>query len=333
MPDWVQYVRRHLALLGLNPEREAEIVEDLAHQLEDAYRDALARGDSEQRAVAYAHAQIPNWESFAAELRQAEQRHRQSHIDQWYDRADQAVARKGGHWTMFADLRRDLLYGIRMLAKNPGFTAVVLLTLALGIGGNTAVFSVVNNVILRPLPFENEEQLVRIRNYNLVPGGGRSLFNVNGRQFAIIREQNQVFSAVVALQSNSGVILGGDEPERISLIGVSNGWSSTLGVEPVWGRLFSPEEQRLGMESGVALINYGIWQNRFGGDANVLGKSLRVDDRSYLIIGVFPQGFNFPYVGDVWVPAKDEEISSAAIFSRMKPGVGLDQARAEMDAL
>src|SRR5262249_25153288 len=143
---------------------------------------------------------------------------------------------------------------------------------------------------------------------------------------------NRVFSGTVSQRGQSFTLTGGEAPERVSVAGVSSDSWSTLGVQTVLGRTFNAEEERLGSESGVALISHKLWQRRFGGDPGMLGKSLALDERSYTVVGVLPQGYNFPYDADIWVPARIDPSrdDDSAVFARLKPGVSLEQARAEM---
>ncbi len=340
MPDWVQYVRGHLRLTGLNSGREQEIVEDLAHQLDDTYRDALARGDSEQQATAYAREQIPNWESFAAELRQAEQRHTQSHIDKWYDRADQAVARKGGRWTMFADLRRDLLYGLRMLAKNPGFTTVAVLTLALGIGANTAIFSVVNAVLLRPLPNHDPDRLVLVYEVDARPGAYEDRNRVSLATFKDWKEQNTVFEDIGAFQMWNLTLTGDGAPQQVLAGIVGDGFFAALREQPILGRTFLPEEDQRGNDN-VALLSYGLWQSRYGGDPDVIGKSVTVQGVPVIAVGVLRPGFKFlSRDAQIWFPMgrsaeayQNRKSHIAYALARLREGVSQERAQKEMEAL
>jgi putative ABC transport system permease protein len=228
-------------------------------------------------------------------------------------------------------LIQDLRYAFRILVKNPTFTFITLFTLSVGIGGNTAIFSVLNNVFFRPLPFEDEQSLVRLRDYTVTPSGEVSIYNTADRNFNIIREQNKVFSGVVA-QRGQNLTLIGETPERVSVVSVSSDSWSTMGVKPILGRVFSSDEERLGPGSGAALIGYGLWQRRFGGDSTIVGKPLTLDDRIYNVIGVLPKGYNFPYDAEVWLtaqidPAGDDD---SAVFARLKPGVDLEQARIDL---
>jgi putative ABC transport system permease protein len=334
MPDWVQYVRRHLHLPGLNPEREAEIVEDLAHQLEDAYRDALARGDSEQQAAAYARAQIPDWESFAAELRQAERRHRQSHIDKWHDRADQAASQKGGGWTMFTDLRRDLLYGLRMLAKKPGFTAVAILSLGVGIAVITTVFSLTNAFFLRPLPFPDAGQLVHV--WQTDPEVGWDTLRVPVPNYEDWREQNTVFEDLGGYFYTSYTLTEGSASQRVLATRLTPNLFGVLGVEPILGRLFTEEEGQPG-RGDVVVLAYPFWQRHFAGSADVLGEKLTLDGKPYTVVGVMPRSFVFPFNSmNLWQPldinpwAERRAMNGPLlVVGRLKPGQTREHAQTE----
>ena len=232
-------------------------------------------------------------------------------------------------------LWQDLRYSVRMLVKRPGFTMAAVLTLALGIGANTAIFSVVNNIFLRPLPLADSERLVRLRDSLADPSGQRRSFNISDRNFQGIQERNRVFSGVSAQVLENLTLTSGETPERLSVVSVSAGSWDTLGIKPLLGRVFSPEEERMGRESNVALIAYNFWQRRFGGAQDVLGKSIKLNDQTFTVIGVVPRGYNFPYDAEVWLPTTINPAArrSFAVFARLQPGVTLDQARADMESI
>jgi predicted permease len=234
---------------------------------------------------------------------------------------------------MGTTLWQDLRYAARMLWKRPGFTIAAVMTLALGIGANTAIFSVVNNIFMRPLPLAESERLVRLRDSMTDPGGHRESYNISNRNFLGIAERNRIFSGVSAQSGENMTLTGGDSPERLSVISVSAGSWDTLGVKPQLGRVFSAEEERKGRDSQVALIAYNFWQRHFGGAQDVIGRTLSLNEQSYTIIGVTPRGYNFPYDAQVWIPATINPAASNdyAVFARLNPGVTLDQVRADME--
>jgi putative ABC transport system permease protein len=238
-------------------------------------------------------------------------------------------------------LLQDVRYGARMLRKNPGFTAVAVVALALGIGANTAIFSVVNAVLLRPLAFPEPDRLVTLAENNLRRGVDHS--SVSYPNFADWREQNASFeSAAASMESDFNTSIG-DQPERVQAAIVSASLFHVLGVEPVLGRGFTDEEDRPGA-GPVVVLGYGFWQQRFGGDPGVIGRSIPVEGLNVTIVGVMPAGFRFP-VGTTPVPmlaplsflSADMQGQRGAHFlsvvARLRPGVTLEQARADMDAI
>ncbi|HWS87833.1 MAG TPA: ABC transporter permease [Pyrinomonadaceae bacterium] len=231
-------------------------------------------------------------------------------------------------------LWQDMRYGARMLWKKPGFTAVVLLTLALGIGANAALFSVVNGVLLNPLPFPQPEQLVSLHQSkpNFDTGA------IPYPNFQDWQKENQTFSAMAVSRGASFALLGAGEAERVSGRRCSANIFTVLGVEPALGRNFAPGEDEPGAEP-VVIISAGLWQRRFGGAQDVVGRSLTVDDKSYTIVGVLPAGFAIFRSADVYVPMgqwgnRALQNRSAGLglhgIGRLKPGVTLAQARADL---
>jgi putative ABC transport system permease protein len=231
---------------------------------------------------------------------------------------------------------QDFRYAIRMLRKAPGFSLTIILTLALGIGGNTTIFSVVNTVFFRPLPFTEPDRVLRLLDSERGPDGRRRTSTMHSQNVAAIRVQNQVFDAMVALSAENVTLTGAAAPERLSAIYQSEGWSGALGVRPILGRAFTPREESQGLGSSVALVSYGLWQTHFGGSPSILNTQMRLDGRSYLIVGVMPQGFSFPYDAQVWIPYlvdPRERGREYAVFARMRPGVTQAQAQNALDAI
>jgi putative ABC transport system permease protein len=232
-------------------------------------------------------------------------------------------------------LIQDLKYGLRMLAKDPGFTAVAVLTLALGIGANTAIFSVVNGVLLRALPYKDAGRLV------FVAATNRSE-NINSGvtsypDFADWRAQNHVFSGLAAYRAQSYDLIGGGQPERIRGVRATGDLLPLLEEKPALGRAFLPEEYQRGKEH-VVLLSDGLWRRAFGSDPGLVGKTLKLNDELYTVIGVMPPGFQFPpnEQAVLYAPlVSDDNRHHGWLWAvgRLKPGIGLREAQAEMSAI
>ncbi|MDQ3684029.1 MAG: ABC transporter permease [Acidobacteriota bacterium] len=230
-------------------------------------------------------------------------------------------------------LWQDIRYAARMLWKNPVMTFVAIVALALGVGANTAIFSVVNAVLLRPLPYEDPDRLVRLSEHSpQVPQ-----MSISYPNFLDWREQNQVFSGLAATQFRSLNLIGVDEPERLPGRAVSANFFDVLGVKPAAGRSFSPDEDRPGANR-VAIVSHGLWQRRFGADPELIGKQLNLSGDSYTVIGVLPASYRFGTATDVFVPIglradqMTERGNHPGIYAiaRLKPGVTVEQARSEL---
>ncbi|HXG67739.1 MAG TPA: ABC transporter permease [Blastocatellia bacterium] len=250
-------------------------------------------------------------------------------------------------------LRQDIIYGARMLRKNPGFTAVAVIAIALGVGANTAIFSVVNTVLLRPLPYAEPERLVAVweRDTREALSKARPI-SYNGvayPNFFDWRAQSQSFERIAVYQYSDFALTGGDAP--VHLVGqvVSPDLFDLLGAQPRLGRWFTMEEEKPG--NRVAVISYGLWQRQFGGDPEIVGRAVTLNAKPFTIVGVAPPGFQFPIAADpieLWVTSavhgeKEEEDDkpqteqrgwhSLQAIARLKPGVSIEQAQAEMDAI
>src|SRR5262245_5542524 len=235
MRDWQAYVRERLHVADLTPEREARIVRELATQLQDFYRDAVARGASAEEADRYAQAQITDWPRMATDVRSADRAHRRPGADRFVDAIEARPAARRGGLLMFAHGVRDARYAIRHLVKTPGFTIVAVLTIALGIGATTAIFSVVNGVLLRPLPFPDASSLVRVN--EVVPQYGQ--FSVAPANFFDWRQQNTVFERIAAYASSSATLSTAAGPERVQGAQVSWDMFELLRVPPARGSSFA----------------------------------------------------------------------------------------------
>ena len=228
-------------------------------------------------------------------------------------------------------LWQDLKFAVRMLVKKRGFTAIVVLTLAVGIGANTAVFSVVNAVLMRPLPFRDGDQMVRVY---AVRGGNPPYISLRPKTFLNLREQGQFFESIAAQRFTNFTIETPDGPERLVGIMVSENWLETLGVEPILGRGFLPEEERKGNASGVVIVSHGFWERRLGSDPSVLGQTVRLNDEPRTIVGVLPPGFSYPYDSELWVPMNLHQDVTGTwglnVQARLKSGTTREAALAEL---
>ncbi|HEX8144775.1 MAG TPA: ABC transporter permease [Pyrinomonadaceae bacterium] len=246
-------------------------------------------------------------------------------------------------------LWQDVQYGFRMLMKRPGFTLVALLALALGIGANTAIFSVVNAVLLRPLPFDEPERLVMV--WGSAPQLGFDLLPATAAEAVNWREQNQVFEQVAAFRSWAWNMTGSTGPEQVWGARVSASLFPALGVKPLLGRTFLPEEDRVG-GAKVIVMGHGLWQRSFGSDPSIIGKAVTLNNQSYTVVGVMPPGFKFPGgenmlsglqfspKTELWEPMAftDEELANRgthnlAVIARLRPGATIAHARSEMTSI
>lgn len=239
-------------------------------------------------------------------------------------------------------LLQDLRYGFRVLAKSPGFTAVAVLTLALGIGANTAIFSVVNAIILRPLPYPHSDRIVTI--WETEPSGPGNLYPNTGPDFVYWKAENQVFDTMGAVFVTSAALTGTSEPLQIQGFEVSPEVLTLLGARPVLGRNFAPDETETGHDSEV-ILSYGLWQRAFGGQAGILGSKISLEGRPYTVTGVMLRDFQFPHIWgnkpEYWIPLnlrsaewrKSRGNHWLWVLARMKPGISLERAAADMKAL
>lgn len=343
MPNWTTFVRARLKLPGLTAEREWRIIRELAAQLEDFYREALARGLSEADAEAFARKQIDDWDRMAQDLWLVDRRHAKPRFDRLVEpRLEQlndaivpaATPSNRGGVLVLSNMIRDVRYAIRQLTRTPGFTAVAILTLALGIGATSAIFSVVNAVLLRPLPYPHPEALVRV--HEIVPQFGR--FSVAPASFLDWRQQNTVFEHIAAYNGTGATIQSADGPERVQ--GTLASWDlfDLLQVAPAIGRTFRPDEDVPGKDS-VIIVSHGLWQRRFNGDPKILGQSVTLNGAPVTVIGVMPAGFTFAGESEFWRPLALNPSKATrgghflGVIARLKPGVTVAQAGTEMKTI
>ncbi|MEP6768729.1 MAG: ABC transporter permease [Acidobacteriota bacterium] len=226
----------------------------------------------------------------------------------------------------------DLRYAVRTLAKSRGFSAAAILTLALAIGGNFAIFRVVHAVFLRPLPFPEEHRLVRLYDATLAPGGQVYRGNLLPPRWDAIARRSRSFDRFTAQRPESLTLLESGPPATLDGASVSPGTFEVFGIAPAIGRAFTREEERLGSAGGVALISDRMWKTRFSADAGIVGRSLRLSDRTLTVVGVLPPGFRFPYRADVWLPLAFDTADRHDVLTiaRLAPGTGIGRARSEL---
>jgi predicted permease len=302
------------------PDKQRELEEELRSHLQMSQRDRQERGESPQQAAEAARREFGNVALVEHVTR-----------DQWR-----------GRW--LDEMLHDLRFAIRTLRKNPGFTAIAILTLALGVGANTALFSVVNGVLLNPLPYPQPDQLVTVSN-----GTASSLETwLSYPDTRDLMRDNRSFSSLAAYESLiSANLLGQGEPERVSVTEVSANFFPTLGTAPVLGRNFSPAEDELNGAPAV-ILSGGYWKTKFAGSPNILGKAINLDGTDYTVVGVLPQNFYFCCeniafrLSDVYLPIGADQNPwmtdrkfhpGVYALGRLKQDVTVAQARADMDRM
>jgi len=253
-------------------------------------------------------------------------------------------SRRVWRWPSIEDFFMDVRYGVRMLRKNPGFTAVAVLTLALGIGANTAVFGVVNAVLLRPLPFKQPSRLMML--FEGIPKLGFPKMGFSAPDLAVFERAQKSFESIGVYQNKYFNISGDKEPERLMSARISSSVFPMLGAEPMLGRTFTIGEDAPGQN--VVILSYGLWQRRFGADPGIIGRNLELNRQPYTVIGVMPKAFNFPLRGpqgsepaELWVPMAFTATELEGwgtnymngVLARLRPGLAFEQASAEAASL
>jgi putative ABC transport system permease protein len=244
-------------------------------------------------------------------------------------------------------LLQDLRYGRRMLTSNPGFTAIAVLTLALGMGASTAIFSVVDTVLLRPLPYQQPDSLVVVS--ETLPGMSMDEIGVAAGEYQDYRDRNRCFAQVAAYESAGFNLTGVGQPLRVNAARLSATAFPLLGVSPELGRGFTPEEDRYG-SANVVVLSHALWHHQYGSDPNILGRTVKLDEKPFAVVGVMPASFRFPFEGaplsemaDLWVPIAfaPDRLSpenrtrefGVGLIGRLKPGVTREQAQNDMESI
>src|SRR5215470_12848191 len=332
MPDWKPEIRRRLAGVKLAPAREAAIIEELKQYMDDCYAELRSSGASKTDAYQQTLAELDGSELMAHELRRAERQVTPEPI----------VFGTNRRTNMIADLWQDLRYGARMLRGNPGFTATVLLTLALGIGATTTVFTFVDALLLRPLPVVAPEQL------HALGAPGRDL-NLNPSYFSYpfyrrLREASPEFSGLIALMPtvSANANFGAGDTEQVRAEVVSGNYFTALGVPPAAGRMLTLEDDVTPGTHPFVVLSHDYWQRRFAGAGDVVGRKVLLNGHSFTVAGVAARSFFGTRVGvspDLWAPTMmSNEVAQIALeqpmtnwlelIARLAPGVNAQQASA-----
>lgn len=322
--NWRAYVHEHLPRLDVSPEREIEIVDELAGQLEATFERARAAGAREDEAMARAVAEVPDWKALAATL---------GRIERPYIPPPAAGAGSGGVMTGFI---QDLRYAVRALRRAPGFAATAMLTLALGIAATTIVYSIVDGILLRPLPIDQPDRVMLVR--ELLRGNEDSVSWLN---FLDWRERQTSFSSFAAWRGLTVNLTNVERPRRFNARQVTSDLFRTLGVQPSLGRDFTAADDTFGTER-TAIVSHGFWQRELGGRADAIGSRIMLDEQPVTVIGVLPDTFTVARVEDIFLPwgsFLDPNIQmyfrrgnhfGLAGIARLKDGVSIDAARAEI---
>jgi putative ABC transport system permease protein len=326
MSDWRLEITRRLAPLKLAPARETEIVEELVQHLEDRYRELIAGGTAEDEARRVAIEELKDEDLLASGLRRVEHETPQEPI---------AFGGNGAH-NLLAGLWQDIRYGFRQLRRNAGFTSVAILVLSLGIGANTAMFSVVNAVLLEPLPFHDPSRLVELQETESALGK----YPLTGPDYLDWQAQNQTLAAtsLYGWPSQQNLSVTG-EAAPATVMSTQANFFSTVGARPLLGRTFARGEDVAG-RNRVAVLSYSVWQQQFGGRRGIIGKNIELDGQSYTVVGVMPRWFTLGFNAQVWKPL---DMSAKNLgprgshrwqgFARLKPGVTASQASADLTAI
>ena len=326
MPEWKLEIVRRLVQLKLSPTREAEIADELAQHLEDRFQDLLTAGQSEDAAFRMAIDELKGEDFLARNLRRVER-----------DLYREPVASRNGSSNFFAGVLQDLHYALRMLRKSPGFSIVAILTLALGIGANTAIFSVVNAVLLRPLPFKNPSRLVW--SWGICPLCDHGA--VSPADFLDYRAQNHSFEYYGAKAVGDSLfnVTGNDKPIQIAGSMVTAGFFDALGIQPRYGRVFSEYDEET-TDPDVVILSHDLWQDHYGGDPQVIGKTISLDGKSRTVVGVLDADIPVLTQADLWFPAPFGNKGMQTRLSHflrpvglLKPSVTISQAQSELDAI
>jgi hypothetical protein len=321
MPEWKNEIRKRLLGLHLEPLREDRIVEEVALHLADTYEELLLTGLTEAEAERSALAALGETEALLRELRRVEPEVTHEPL----------VLGSNVRANVLASLWQDVRYGTRLLIQKPAFTFIAVITLALGIGANTAIFTVVDAALLRGLPYRDSERLVQVWETRRI--GEINRLDASYPDYLDWSKATDVMEGTCGYTGWDGsfTLTGQGEPERIDGARVTANFFSVLGVTPLLGRTFLVDEDRPGAPRTV-VISYALWQRRFGADTTIVGHPIVLDGNGYTVLGVLPNSFQFAPMGkaELWVPLSPspQQLSHRFmhwldVIARLKPGVSL----------
>lgn len=343
MPDWKSIIRQRVASLRLEPTAESDLVEEMAQHLEDRYRELRSAGVSEPEAERQVTSELDDMHPLKAELDGS----------QLMPREETVPVGDAPAGNFVEDLWRDLRYAGRAMRKNQLFVLFVVMTLGLGIGANTTVFTVINTLILNPLPLQNASELATIGMAEVKSTSkSKVALPMSYLDLKDFQAKNEVFSSLAGYTSPRVVTLQtGGASERLFCELVSGNYFGTLGLRPAVGRFFLPEEDSTPGRPAAAVMNYGTWQSRFGGSNDIVAKTLRLNNVVFTVIGVAPPkfiGVNAIFGPDLWIPAtmmeqllpnemraalSDRSKAAFLAVGRLKRGIGRAQAEADIGAI
>jgi predicted permease len=337
MPDWKRYLREHLPLPQMRDHREERAIQELADHLEDLYREACSRGASDEEAEALVLRWLGPTDQAASELLASEPARLRARLNRWAEEREEALRHQGNRWTPVADLARDLRTSVRALGKHPLFSGIVILVLALGIGASTAIFTLVDTIVLSPLPFQDANDLVAIQ--HAAPARGLQDAGQCAAWHFTYEDESRAFAHVGMFTGSSVSVTGGDRPENLPTLQVTSGVFRAIRVTPVLGRIFTAQDEDPEGNPTV-MLSHGYWQSRYGGDPSVLGQIIVTDGLSREVIGVMPPEIEaLGYDPALITPLRFRRSSLFVgnigydAVGRLNPGFDLQEAQADAERL
>jgi putative ABC transport system permease protein len=330
MPDWKAEVARRLAHLKFDPGREAAITEELSQHLDDRYRDLISGGAAEDEARRLALHELRDPDFLAKELRRVKHVRLREPIAPGY----------AGTRNFLASLWQDVRYGLRQLRRNPGFTAVAIITLALGIGASTAIFSLIDNVLLAPFPYKDSGRMVFPRIHGTAQAEEQGRQGYSSNEFLEFAKHNHVFDAVIGTSDDPVLYKHGNGVEWLYGADVTPGAFEFFGMRALYGRVLQPADYRPGAPP-VFVMRYKAWKKDFSGDPRVLNKTFILNGTARTLVGIMPPRFGW-YDADLWIPEMPRPGASAGfaglqqrwfMLGRLKPGVTTAQATADLTVI